>query len=804
MHTCLPIDVKQFAAVIEQPSKNLLEILKEFWSLSRQTFQTMNVDTALSTFPAVTVVTTASRPPDLRICLMTLQIQKRLWQIATLVLIAVLCQQYFAQQSLKNEVQQLVEESAKLQAENPIPLPPRRFEDELNYEIARLTSADQNEAEHILAVGDSSELTPVEKSLAAIRLGDQMLKDGSPGIALQHYRSTQSTPDVIPKSALHYRLALCLEALGEISLALTEYRSVANASQSKHQSRAAMLGQARCWLRGGRHELAHALLSNAILDGWIDETSPMTGHALHLLALTTGQIAMADVPAKSPLEEEWLAELPFQYSVGEALSWLNPAVGIDNDPAAIDEPLEMLYRLGEHPEEIQFAFDIDSMSIAAVIELTCHQSGHRIGWTENARRAVRDRIRSVRCRSISMATLLDALLAANGLMWSLDEEGRILIRERVQASDTLRRQYSYQHAERCSVLATSQYPENALAPATQLLLGNMLAIQGKPDEAAQQFGQVTSESRTAPGTVAVTFNRGKVLLQTGSLEEALDSFSHVVDVAAGNQTEMLSHLYVGSLNIDLGRPQEAIRPLRRAVGMSTDGPIRATSILTLTSAYLATQNPYAANKILMEYRSDLQDPSVADQLAFLSALARYRASGLKDQQKRHGRDLLTAVTHVDPAAFFGDFGFMLLSEALGELDLHDEKAQLALRAVKQVRSELNRERLLLDLAEHYRLTRQLPEAQRILASLFASYSETTRTRALLSAADISFRQSDSSKAIELCRSAIESTENDEHRLEALRIMARVYEQDNDYERAAMCHAGILPELTARPVDGVRE
>jgi tetratricopeptide (TPR) repeat protein len=160
--------------------------------------------------------------------------------------------------------------------------------------------------------------------------------------------------------------------------------------------------------------------------------------------------------------------------------------------------------------------------------------------------------------------------------------------------------------------------------------------------------------------------------------------------------------------------------------------------------------------------------------------------------QRDGRRLLGTLPHVDPASFFGRFGYALLGEAYNELQLEGPATDVYEKGLKQGIGGFLGDQMTFELAALHLQRGDIDKSQSLLNKLKAGPRKNWAVRSRLQLAEISYQAGKDDECLDACRQLLAETSNRVNKPSVLRIMGRVYERKGDHEKAAMCFGGLNP------------
>ena len=250
----------------------------------------------------------------------------------------------------------------------------------------------------------------------------------------------------------------------------------------------------------------------------------------------------------------------------------------------------------------------------------------------------------------------------------------------------------------------------------------------------------------------------------------------------------LAYYHIGRLHLEDFEPDQALSPLRRALG-SCNSATRAVVAQTTAAAYLLANNPRAANRTLVEHRAVLIRPDDFATTAFLDTLARYRMCTDKKKKQLEMNDLLACLLTSREKPLLGPAGLLLLAQAHQEVALHEPLIQFANKSLPSLRGPLSVEMNAI-LADTYYGTSKRAEAAKLYAALESDPGRHSGT-ARLRLAEIAHEGRNSAECLKWCRKVLEKPEPGTRKA-ALRLMASCYESTGERDKAILCLTGTPP------------
>ena len=639
-------------------------------------------------------------------------------------------------------------------------------------------------------------VAPTLDPVQTISRADSFLSEGSPAVAAQLYRRvTQLQQAVTP--ALAYRMAVCFELLGETEDSFRHYRTLAEGGDSL-LALAAQLGQARLRIATGQLRLGRQILSRLASIAALPEmrASGIGEDVEYLLALMQGVASSPSTPAAMLAVDtvRWpdvafspdhllglvTRQQPAQPNQQQAEDKSQPAAGVTVQSQT------------DHVSSSTLSVYFDQTSASDLLDEIATSMGWQWSAGEEVRQVLHARTARIHLQDVTVEALLTLLLEPLHLTWEYNQRMLTIRRVEVAPDTATSTPDDYGRMERSLRSVLAFYPNHVLAPHAYLALGNLAVVQNQFDRAASAYREVAQRFPSHSIGQLAFFNLAKLMLRQQRTTEAMDAFYRVIDERTGQTLEPATYLFLGRLHLEAGNLREAVRELSRALSLATSAETASAASLTLASAYLLMDNPHSANMALMERRDMLQDEGNRELAALLAAVARLRADSSETEIYRRGRDVTSAIAHVAPADFFGDFGYLLLGDVYAELGLVEPVERLYQDAIDRNVTDPIRHQIMLRLALHLRDQGSSSKSNELLEAVVASKSARWAASAQLELAKLALHQGLLEECLTHCQRAIDDPALKPLRVEFLRLMGQVYERRDDYYNAAVCFAGLAP------------
>ena len=252
----------------------------------------------------------------------------------------------------------------------------------------------------------------------------------------------------------------------------------------------------------------------------------------------------------------------------------------------------------------------------------------------------------------------------------------------------------------------------------------------------------------------------------------------------------MAYWRVGRIYLDEGDAEQALSPLRRALRSGPGSPAQAAAVITIAAAHLLTDNPRAANAVLLEHRELVNQDRFRAATVFLDTLARFRAATDHRQRQREAGDLLATLLMAQGDPILGPSGLVLMGQAYQELGMLTEMVRVYEKALPNLRGPLASE-LTLALAEAYSTLDRHEAAIKMYRRVIEGGVSNGARRARLRLAEIALGEKKPQECLKSCRELLQQKVGVDVPV-VLRLMAAAYEQLGERDKAIRCLQGELP------------
>ena len=629
--------------------------------------------------------------------------------------------------------------------------------------------------------------------------GDSVLLAGRTKDAVVVYESALRASDATDdtRQSIAFRIGLCAELENQLDQAFRYYQG-ANRGDFGEASLASEINSARILFRQGHLQNAHGRLAKlaAIESLPVSKQTRLGDRVRYALALVVAAEALQHLPT-SPAAIEHLFPHRIEHSISEILAM----APVEGSQAPSQGPGGNGLRtglkissLGRNPYETLVSCHLADSTSKSLLNELARLSGWKIVISPEADEVMSVKTITIQINDKTAAEVLSLSLSPQQLFWAFDEDTLIVDRLENFNKDlvlTLRIRRAASLLNDALALA----PNDKLAPQALLALGNLAAADNRTERAETYYRSLLQRHSRHPTAAAAKFNLAKHNYQQKRFEVAFQQFQEVSDVGARGDVVALAFLYLGRMQLEMGKSGQAKRNLSRSAALTTDADIVANAISSLAASYLMRPEDAAfeaANSVMLEHRDILRAPSWFNLTAFLSSLSRYRAALTKLEKKRRAQELLAASVKVNPQSFFGDFGFFLVGDAFSELNVTSQALRVYRDGLDRTRGRPTYNRLLHRVALAHRKNGEPHHAMEALEELIALQDSPWSDRASVELAEILMERLEYERCVTHCSGVIQQSQSQESQRQLLSLLGRAYEELGDHEQAALCFAGFLP------------
>ncbi|MCA9212259.1 MAG: hypothetical protein KDB27_04270 [Planctomycetales bacterium] len=605
-------------------------------------------------------------------------------------------------------------------------------------------------------------------------------------------RIYNTLPRELMTDELQYQKAICLEMLDRWEDAQRIYQKLAKEVQHPKRAMAVTIGLIRTDIGRGRFKEAKLEALRSLLRCDSDDAAELR----HLLSYAS----CGDAYARN---EDLMGD-----GIRISSKKVNPEAAIDRwhglPKGAVETAsdhqtganIRVLDRLTTDPQDIHVDVSSQFESLLSVIELLGKSARIQFTTSAGARSALSSRIVRINVQDIDLATLLDALLEPNNVVWHSNANGVVVRLNRETPREELEQQARTQ-AKRLAAKTVILYPDHYLQEQTYMCLGNMSFWDGEYAEAKSYYREVTQTFGHSQTVKTAWFNLGKVYWLSQQREECREVLYHIVDQAEGAHVESLAYYFLGLLDIGDNKSIDAAKSFARAKSIAGDARVKTEAAIYMAAAHLLADNPLSANQVLTDARELIRGESWYTEGVFLNAFSRFLAASSTIELESEGRELISAVARIEPDKFDGAIGYYLVGQAFDRLGFSSRAMQLFDQGIAVRDDELSRV-MTMRLADMAIENEDLDQASVYLDRLSKSGSPKWELEGKLRFARLEFERGNYSETVALAMAIIPESSPVQKAI-VLELAGRAYQRQNNHYQAALCFAGMLPtEHVARP------
>lgn len=638
-----------------------------------------------------------------------------------------------------------------------------------------------------LSLPPANEVAPAAEELArAFASGEEALENGDAPAALREFDWVAKYQDRSLDDRFRLRCGVCAESLGDLDRALEEYGAALATATDETVITHCRLGQARVWRSLGHPEMATHLLASAFLTNGNAQRAPVVRPFVAYLFADVLASEGIDHEASAPIEDDGLQFPNWKFDLFERTLQSSLRRGADSQatpPAGV-----RIVSDGNAPEIVLQA-NLPRMGLRNIVEALCREMNRRVTWSAAARQSTAGRTSEICVARCSFSLCLDAITAPVGVTWT--EHGDEIQFEAVTELDAARlRTHRREAARRAMTHAVQEHPHFMLAPQALVTLGNLAFLSGRTDDAAASYTQVFATSPRSPICADAWFNLAKLELNREQPVAALEAFWRAVDSGAAPKSASIAYLFIGRLLLDAEQPRRAIVPLTRAIQGTTESAVRSRAVVTLAVAHLFHGNPKAANEVLMDFRSNVEQ--LSQQAAYLSALARYRFTDNPARKLNEGQSLLAAAKSLRPDDLFGRYGWYLCGHTYQDLLLPELAVEVYREGLSRFEHVPYRNAIVFGLATSLADSGDGEAAQQYLNELLQQPDPDWQRSAAFRLCRLQLDRDQPLQASHTARALLELCTTTDDKTRALQSLGAAYQRMGDHAAAALCFAGSTP------------
>lgn len=616
-----------------------------------------------------------------------------------------------------------------------------------------------------------------------VKQAESYLRQGNHATALTYFEAMASEAKGRAPAWIQFRIGLCREALGQWEKAASAFQSAGAETDLAAVRLAAQLAQGRVFLKMGRATQAKNLLLPLVLQAAVIDPSEYAFlaeiHYLYALALAQTSAPREDLSSggvRSSGLRLGSTELP--------LRW----------PALLP-PREQVLTVQAKPGVPRQEWPVQAIAPAAAVAQTLERMALlddvKIDWSPAARKRADNRTITLAVEGWPWIDLVETLAESVNLICTVGAK-TIQLRAAEDISKEALASHRRALVQRALQVVAFQFPAHSLTPVTYLEMGNYKVDGGHLAEAATWYERIVKEFPQSHLTAEAHYNLGALYRRMGDQDQARRRFYAVVDQAPGHPAVPAAYWQIGLSHLEDGKPTEAARPLRQALGFGVASPHRPSIILTAAGAHLAAAEPLAAHQLILQYRMSLKEAPFRQMGAFLDCYALYLIGVQAKTARREQEHLVATLLEVRDDAGLGPFGQHLIARAYYDLKMFDQAAQVCEKNLARMQGAWANEMLFL-LAEANMGRLKLAEATKLFTDLSAKDKSRWAAPAQLKLAQMALGENRAQDCLEACQKLWAEQPPGVDRSAILQVMGEAFERLGDLPQAARCYAGQPPE-----------
>lgn len=272
--------------------------------------------------------------------------------------------------------------------------------------------------------------------------GDDLLRDERYAAALHFYRSLESTDSLPLPGKIVVRIAMCQEGLGRFDEALAGYRKVASGTDPVLAA-AAVLGQARVWMRLHDGKQAEPLLRSLLLNCGHRNVipAPMAEEVAYLFTLALSEQLLNEMqpsPVAGFVPTQQVLDWPFD----QLLAWIDSRPPHrELDSAADNQVSEQVRQVSEQVPNLEVhrpqrdavtpqasgglgepvRISAHQRPLAELLQCLASEFQLQLVWSDELRLRATERSLNVSFSEFPATLLISALCRELNAIWVLDE-----------------------------------------------------------------------------------------------------------------------------------------------------------------------------------------------------------------------------------------------------------------------------------------------------------------------------------------------------------------------------------------------
>lgn len=456
--------------------------------------------------------------------------------------------------------------------------------------------------------------------------------------------------------------------------------------------------------------------------------------------------------------------------------------------------VKLLSRPTSSPSLINFSVFADEAPLLPLLSELEKQAGLNFQVTDASLNQLTARSVTIRKNQITLAELLDAVLAPVNFCW-FDSAKGVRILDVAEIDVASKKQYFVSASKRAQQLAM-RYAFDAKSREEHLLtVANLSGMNLDFDQAMADYRQVLRSTKELKTQACVRFNIAKLLLNLGRIREAQNELLDLMGrsgnpkiFAAINHVLSRSYLMNGQLN-------KAVRQLRKASATNDTAELRTETKILTAIAYLLSAEPHSANQVLLAHakRALATDREL---VLFLSAYANYLSTPPALLHSRQRARVAKSLGNIKNPHTREPYVVYLISQACRDIGLDERANRLLADAFDTSQKDFWSSRVRDDLYDTYRARGEIKPARALLQQSMQVGDESQLIRATIELAELDYEEGFVEKSILLCEVLLDPTKKrplkEDEKKQVLQLLGKSYQNQKKFYLATLCFAGLIP------------
>ena len=668
-------------------------------------------------------------------------------------------------------------------------------------------------------LGLDEELSLEETEGKLLRSADQFLLLGNYGGALKLLRTVLQAEQSHPDPVVLCRLGLAEELRGNYPVAEKAYLQAIKRPTSRPIEVLGLTGLARVWLLNGKPAEAIELLSDILLQSRRFETGSefLEGEVLTLLAAAQRQQGIRGQEL-SPFSPEGVDFAPPVIDLEPTIEALQanstprpmlasghetPPAGdsheshnsheahnpSESQPAAPAAVLRVISRESDQAGAILLAADLDVQPLNPLLEQLGATAQLKFEIDEAALPFLQGRSKALHFEQLSLGLVLDALLGPIQLGW--EQEGQ-LIRVTVPQRDEESPSW-LNAAGRTWQQFLKLVPRDRRRAYAHYEQGNLQLLQRNYDQAATEYQAALQAGARDDMAARIHLNQARVNAALGRVDEAIALLFRAIDTATNKHVSALAYFLISQLQVQQGQLEASLSATSRAISLSQEDALTTQAVLQQTRIYLLQNKPFAANQAIFQRRDLFTQDADRQVAAFISSLSRLLGSELPEARRNESYRLVSTLQEFTPATSLSTIDRYLVGRAWQALGFDDLALANLQAALAQATDIYWRDRLLFELAIEHQRHSEYEQAIKCYEHLAQADNLETATTAKLQMLEARIELRQFPEAIVIGRELLAAKLTAEQQKSVLTSLGLAYRQLGEPYAAALCFAGMLPQ-----------